>query len=255
MDDLEEEILIVINERCQCNIKRNQIISSQFICSSQSYASFFFAINGQSQVYSSELLSYLESWVASGAKVMVHSQLLDIEMGICRNSSEGVGLSPRAIAGITFSVITTISLLCILSVIAVIHFKHGLKNKVLPRSRSPSLLDVEDTPHPPHFLPPLDVTPILPDTTLRMPSPLPSLAPSPVNSSHEMSTPLSVDLIPPFVLSSASPGDQDQGQLDSRDHEHLDFSRNHELLDLSRDLPALLSAADSMQTLSTDFRL
>lgn len=190
-------------------------------------------------------MGYLESWVASGAQVMLQSQLLDLDMGICSGSSQNKILSSRVIAGITFSVITTISLLCILVIIAGLHFKHGIKQKVSPQLQSSP--EEPPAPHPPHFLPPLEVTPFMPETTLRMPPPLPSLeecvsTPMP---SFEMSTPpLSLDFIPPFLLSSEE--DPESGQPEVQDPEVGLLSSRY---------PTLLTAAESLQTLSTDFRL
>ena len=69
-------MLNAMNLLCQCDVERNQITRSQFACSAQDSVSFFSTINGTSQVPTSELLGYLESWVASGAMAKADQSML-----------------------------------------------------------------------------------------------------------------------------------------------------------------------------------
>lgn len=80
-NDLEQEIISVLNQQCQCSIDSDQITASRIMCVSESPSSldFFSTINGTSQVPTIELLGYLQSWLStSGSMITVQSQQLDV---------------------------------------------------------------------------------------------------------------------------------------------------------------------------------
>lgn len=64
--------------RCQCNI---DFTDSHFHCFSTliSYVTFFSTIDGTPQVPTSQLIRYLESWVASGPTLTIQSKSLSID--------------------------------------------------------------------------------------------------------------------------------------------------------------------------------
>lgn len=173
INDLELEILNAINQQCQCNVERDRITASQFMCLSPESLGFFFTINGTSQVPTSELLGYFESWAASGAIVTVQSQLLDVNMGICEFQPVHVAVvSFKVIVILPLTVVMTTSLFCILAVIAELCIKYQTKKKMIPQ--------FPQHPRPPRVLPPLDVVPPLPplpsqNVPLQLPQPLPGL--------------------------------------------------------------------------------
>lgn len=81
ISDFVQELLSLLTEQCQCMLESDQFTDSHFVCFEQSpkKVTFFSDITGTLQLPISELIDYLESLVASGTKVTVQQQSLDID--------------------------------------------------------------------------------------------------------------------------------------------------------------------------------
>ena len=146
--DLELEVLNAMNQQCQCNIERDAITSSQLMCLSPNVLGFIFIISGTSEIGTSEMLGYFESWLTSvSTMVIVQSQLLDVISGNCNVSKSEPGPGPAPIQGqmatvqvsfkviviLPLTVVMTASLFFILAVIAEMCIKFCVMGKTTPQ--------------------------------------------------------------------------------------------------------------------------
>lgn len=122
-----------INARCQCNI---YFTDSHFHCFSTllSYVTLFSTIDGTSQVPTSQLILYLESWVASAPTLTIQSKSLSIDMNCtfsvssffeeCREAivvKPGPGgTSSSTISAVIAAMMVAVAIIVLISMLAVI---------------------------------------------------------------------------------------------------------------------------------------
>lgn len=213
INDLEQKILSAINQQCQCNVDHDQITASRFVCLSESpnSANVFSTINGTSQVPTSELLGYLESWVSSGFMVMIQTQPLYLNNCTTAITTTSTELPPVIVdentstivavsIAVSLSVVLTGFVLCIIATGLSIKYLMKWKKNLALASISPlPPLEVSSLPNVPHQLPPLEIAPLPPPlemTPLEANQPLPPLEEVQAVAPLEV-TPLAQPLLPP----------------------------------------------------------
>ena len=138
--------------RCQCNFEDSDITSAGFTCflSSPSAVTFRAKITGSQQTTASEMIGFLEEWIASGAFISVEAQLLMVDSSCavlitsfgeqeCRlealTTSESTTLSvsddtsssgvPTSLIGVVIAVLVVVVMaLTVVAVLVLILFKH-----------------------------------------------------------------------------------------------------------------------------------